>query len=44
MDRLHRISELVDDGLNIEGIRLVLELEAANARLRALLAKAKAGR
>lgn len=44
MDRLHRISELVDDGLNIEGIRLVLELEAENARLRALLAKAKAGR
>jgi DNA-binding transcriptional MerR regulator len=42
MNRLHRISELVDAGLNIEGIRLVLELEAENARLRSQLARARA--
>lgn len=41
MDRLHRISELVDAGLNIEGIRLVLALEDENRRLRAQLAKAR---
>ncbi|MCH6472256.1 MerR family transcriptional regulator [Sinomonas terrae] len=42
MQRLEHISELVDAGLNIEGIKLVLELEAENARLRAQLAKARA--
>ena len=33
--RLRRIGELVEAGLNIEGIRMVLELEDENARLRA---------
>ncbi|MEA5455737.1 MerR family transcriptional regulator [Sinomonas sp. JGH33] len=42
MDRLRRISELVEVGLNIEGIRLVLALEDENARLRVQLAKARA--
>ncbi len=39
MERLHRISELVEAGLNIEGVRLVLALEAENEHLRAQLAK-----
>jgi MerR family transcriptional regulator, heat shock protein HspR len=34
LDRLRRIGELVDDGLNIAGIALVLDLEAENTRLR----------
>jgi DNA-binding transcriptional MerR regulator len=34
LDRLRRIGELADDGLNIAGIALVLELEAENTRLR----------
>lgn len=42
MERLHRIGELVEIGLNIEGIRMVLELEDENTRLRAQLAKARA--
>lgn len=37
MHRLRRIGELVESGLNIEGIRMVLELEDENARLRAQL-------
>jgi DNA-binding transcriptional MerR regulator len=37
MHRLRRIGELVEAGLNIEGIRMVLELEDQNARLRAQL-------
>jgi MerR family transcriptional regulator/heat shock protein HspR len=32
--RLHRIAELVDAGLNLEGIRQVLELEHQVAELR----------
>jgi MerR family transcriptional regulator/heat shock protein HspR len=32
--RLHRIAELVDIGMNLEGIRHVLDLEAQNAELR----------
>ena len=32
--RLRRIAALLDDGLNLAGIALVLELEADNARLR----------
>ena len=35
LDRLRRISELLDAGLNLAGIALVLDLEADNARLRA---------
>lgn len=33
LDRLRRIGELVDAGLNIAGIAMVLDLEADNARL-----------
>jgi MerR family transcriptional regulator/heat shock protein HspR len=32
--RLHRIAELVNLGMNLEGIRHVLDLEAQNAELR----------
>jgi MerR family transcriptional regulator/heat shock protein HspR len=34
---LRRISELLEDGLNLAGVAKVLELEAVNARLRAEL-------
>ncbi|MET3810253.1 MerR family transcriptional regulator [Arthrobacter sp. UYEF3] len=34
---LRRISELLEDGLNLAGVAKVLELEAANAGLRAEL-------
>lgn len=34
---LRRISELLDEGLNLAGVARVLELEAANARLQAQL-------
>ena len=34
LDRLHRIGELLDEGLNIAGIAAVLQLERDNARLR----------
>lgn len=34
LDRLHRIGQLLDEGLNIAGIAAVLELERDNARLR----------
>lgn len=37
---LRRISELLDEGLNLAGVAKVLELEAANARLRAALERA----
>lgn len=33
--RLRRIQELTNTGLNLEGVRRVIELEAENARLRA---------
>lgn len=35
IDRLRRIGELLDGGLNLAGIAKVLELEAENAQLRA---------
>jgi DNA-binding transcriptional MerR regulator len=35
LDRLRRISELLDAGLNLVGIGMVLDLEAQNAQLRA---------
>lgn len=35
--RLRRIGELLADGLNLAGVALVLDLEAANAQLRAEL-------
>ena len=34
IERLRRISELASEGMNLEGIRRVMELEAENARLR----------
>ena len=37
LDRLRRIGDLLEAGLNLAGIALVLELEADNARLRASL-------
>jgi MerR family transcriptional regulator, heat shock protein HspR len=37
---LRRISELLDEGLNLAGVAKVLELEAANARLQAALSRA----
>ena len=39
---LRRISELLDEGLNLAGVAKVLELETANARLRAELKRARA--
>jgi MerR family transcriptional regulator/heat shock protein HspR len=35
LDRLRRIGELVDAGLNLAGVAMVLDLEAENADLRA---------
>jgi MerR family transcriptional regulator/heat shock protein HspR len=41
IERLRRISELAEAGMNLEGIRRVMELEAENERLRAELAEAR---
>ena len=41
VERLHRIRELLADGLNLAGIARVLELEAEVSRLRAALARAR---
>jgi DNA-binding transcriptional MerR regulator len=38
---LKRIGELLDEGLNLAGVAKVLELEAANARLRIQLEQAR---
>jgi MerR family transcriptional regulator/heat shock protein HspR len=38
---LRRISELTDEGMNLEGIRRVMRLEIENARLRAELEQAR---
>jgi DNA-binding transcriptional MerR regulator len=38
---LRRIGELLDEGLNLAGVAKVLELEAANAKLRIELRKAR---
>jgi DNA-binding transcriptional MerR regulator len=35
LERLHRIGELLEAGLNLAGIGMVLNLETENARLRA---------
>ena len=37
IERLHRIRELLSDGLNLAGIARVVELEEENRRLRARL-------
>ena len=42
IEQLQRISDLAEQGMNLEGIRRVLELEAENARLRDELTRAKA--
>jgi len=39
---LRRIGKLLEEGLNLAGVAKVLELEAANARLRAELKRARA--
>ena len=39
---LRRIADLADEGMNLEGIRRVMVLEAENERLRRELAEAKA--
>jgi MerR family transcriptional regulator, heat shock protein HspR len=39
---LHRIAQLTNAGLNLEGVRQVLELESENERLRIELAAARA--
>jgi MerR family transcriptional regulator/heat shock protein HspR len=39
---LRRIGDLLEEGLNLAGVAKVLELEAANARLRADLKRARA--
>ena len=41
IDMLRRISELTDEGLNLVGVKRVLELEAEIDRLRTELAEAK---
>ncbi|MEZ2390371.1 MerR family transcriptional regulator [bacterium RCC_150] len=41
LDTLRRIGELLEEGLNLAGIRLVLELEAVNRRLEEELADAR---
>ncbi|MET0146842.1 MAG: MerR family transcriptional regulator [Ilumatobacteraceae bacterium] len=38
---LRRIAQLADEGMNLEGIRRVMELEAENERLRTELAAAR---
>ena len=42
IERLQRISDLAEQGMNLEGIRRVMELEAENARLKAELDEARA--
>ena len=39
VERLHRIRDLLADGLNLAGVAAVLRLEAENARLRAEVAR-----
>lgn len=41
IERLQRIAELADQGMNLEGIRRVMELEYENARLREELRAAR---
>jgi MerR family transcriptional regulator, heat shock protein HspR len=41
IETLRRISELAESGMNLEGIRRVMELEAENERLKAELASAE---
>ncbi len=43
IDRLHRIRELLAEGLNLAGIARVIELEAEVARLRAEISSLRSG-
>ena len=42
IEQLQRISDLAEQGMNLEGIRRVMELEIENARLRRELSEARA--
>ena len=42
IERLQRISDLAEQGMNLEGIRRVMELEYENAKLRSELEQARA--
>ena len=42
IEQLQRISDLAEQGMNLAGIRRVIELESENARLRDELGRAKA--
>ena len=42
IERLQRIADLAEQGMNLEGIRRVMELEAENERLRTELDQARA--
>lgn len=42
IEQLQRISDLAEQGMNLEGIRRVMELETENARLRDEVARARA--
>jgi MerR family transcriptional regulator/heat shock protein HspR len=44
LDRLRRITDLLDAGLNLAGIALVLQLEAENAVLRVQLDNARSNK
>jgi MerR family transcriptional regulator, heat shock protein HspR len=44
LDRLRRITDLLDAGLNLAGIALVLQLEAENAELRVQLDDARSNK
>lgn len=44
LDRLHRIAQLLGDGLNLAGVAAVLGLERDNARLRAENRRMRTGR
>ncbi len=41
IERLQRIADLAEEGMNLEGIRRVMELEAENERLRSELVAAR---
>jgi MerR family transcriptional regulator, heat shock protein HspR len=42
LGRLRRIGSLLDEGVNLAGVRLILDLESTNAQLRAALASLEA--
>ena len=44
LDRVRRILALLEDGLNLAGVAMVLDLEDDNARLRERLRRAREGR